>query len=178
MPTDDTDAGDENATDGDHEAPPDEAVDIPVDDGPIASPKSIPDESAADLEDAFDAEIRGELPPTVDRAAVRRMAAVAALLDESVELPGTDYRIGIDPLLGVVPGAGDAVAAGVSLYIVLESARLGVSYGTLLAMLANVSVDAVGGSVPVLGALFDAVWKANKWNVELAVEALAGATER
>ncbi|MBV0903572.1 DUF4112 domain-containing protein [Halomicroarcula salina] len=106
------------------------------------------------------------------------MAAVATLLDESVEIPGTDYRVGIDPLLGVVPGAGDAVAAGVSLYIVLESARLGVSYGTLLAMLANVSVDAVGGSVPVLGALFDAVWKANKWNVELAVEDLAGATER
>jgi hypothetical protein len=115
-----------------------------------------------------------ELPPSVDEAAVRRMRLVARGLDELVRVPGTDYRVGLDPLLGVIPGAGDVVAGAVSLYVVAESARLGVSYGTLLRMLANVAVDVAGGSVPYVGVLFDAVWKANEWNVELALEDLAG----
>lgn len=56
-------------------------------------------------------------------------------------MPGTDYRIGVDPRIGVLPVAGDVASAGLSLYIVLESARLGVSYGTLLAMLVNISIE-------------------------------------
>jgi hypothetical protein len=103
------------------------------------------------------------------------MQFVSRLLDESVRLPGTEFRIGLDPVLGVLPGAGDAVAAGLSLYIVLESARLGVAYTTLLRMLANVALDVAVGSVPVVGVLFDAVWKANVRNVELALAALADA---
>jgi hypothetical protein len=127
-----------------------------------------------DLDAAF-ADSDVELPPTVDEAAVRRMQFVSRLLDESVRLPGTEFRVGLDPVLGVLPGAGDAVAAGLSLYIVLESARLGVAYTTLLRMLANVALDVAVGSVPVVGVLFDAVWKANVRNVELALAALADA---
>lgn len=119
------------------------------------------------LASAFDVEFEGGLPDAVDEAAVRRMRFVAGLLDESLRVPGTNYRIGIDPILGVVPGGGDVVGAGLSLYIVAESARLGVSPPTLLKMLGNVSLDVVGGSLPVVGGLFDAVWKANKRNVEL-----------
>lgn len=121
------------------------------------------------LSAAFDVEFEDNLPETVDEAAVRRMRLVATLLDESLRIPGTNYRIGIDPILGVLPGAGDLVGAGLSLYIVAEAARLGVSPPTLLKMLANVSVDVAGGAVPVVGGVFDAVWKANKRNVELFV---------
>ncbi|WP_138004768.1 DUF4112 domain-containing protein [Halalkalirubrum salinum] len=111
----------------------------------------------------------GDLPESVDQAAVKRMQLVAYVLDEGLRVPGTDYRIGIDPILGILPGAGDVLTGGLSLYIVVEAARLGVSYTTLLKMIANISVDVVGGIVPVVGDLFDAAWKANKRNLELAL---------
>jgi len=125
-----------------------------------------------DLSAAFDVGI-DDLPDTVDRAAVKRMQLVAHALDESVRVPGTDFRIGLDPLLGLLPGTGDVVSGVLSLYIVVESARLGVSYATLFEMLAYVGVDVAAGSVPVVGDLFDAVWKANMRNVSLALDELA-----
>lgn len=129
----------------------------------------MPPETAADV---FDAELAAELPASVDRAAIRRVQFVAQLLDESIRVPGIDYRIGIDPILGVVPGAGDSVSALLSTYIVLESARLGVTYGTLVRMLANITADFVSGSIPFVGTIIDAAWKANKRNVELLVSEL------
>ncbi|GAB6862236.1 DUF4112 domain-containing protein [Haloplanus litoreus] len=126
-----------------------------------------------DLTEAFDARIDA-LPASVDRAAVRRMRFVARVLDHSVRIPGTSFRVGLDPLLGLLPVTGDLVSGALSLYVVLEAARLGVPYGTLIRMLANVAVDVVGGSVPVIGDLFDAAWKANTRNVDLALDALAG----
>jgi hypothetical protein len=131
------------------------------------------DDPIRDLGAAFDDDLEMDLPPTVDEAAVRRMRFVSRLLDESVRVPGTDFEVGLDPLLGALPGAGDAVAAGLSLYIVLESARLGVSFTTLVKMLATVVVDVAVGSVPVVGVLFDALWKANVRNLELALADLA-----
>lgn len=124
---------------------------------------------------AFDDEL--VLPESVDGAAVRRMRVVAHLLDESVRIPGTRFRVGLDPILGVAPVAGDAVSAALSAYVVLESARLGVSYLTLLRMVANVSLDFAVGSIPVIGSIFDAVWKANTRNVELAVDELESESE-
>jgi hypothetical protein len=110
--------------------------------------------------------------PQVDEAALDRLRTVAYLLDEAIAIPGTDVRIGLDPLLGAVPGVGDALSAGVSLYVVLEAANLGVSYATIIQMLGNVAIDAAVGSVPILGTVFDAFWKANAWNVELIEEEL------
>jgi hypothetical protein len=129
-------------------------------------------QSTGSLESRFDG--LEELPDTVDEAAVRRMRFVARLLDDSVRVPGTRLRVGLDPILGVVPGAGDAIAAALSIYIVLESARLGVPFLTLLRMIANVSLDFAVGSVPLLGTLFDAVWKANRRNLRLALSHLEG----
>ena len=126
-----------------------------------------------ELESEFDVDFEEGLPESVDRAAIRRMRTVALLLDDSIPVPGTNQRIGIDPIVGVLPGAGDAITAGLSLYIVYESARLGVSYGTLTKMLANVSLDVAGGSIPLVGDVFDATWKANKRNVQLVLEDLA-----
>ena len=129
-------------------------------------------QSTGSLESRFDG--LEELPDTVDEAAVRRMRFVARLLDDSVRVPGTRLRVGLDPILGVVPGAGDAIAAALSIYIVLESARLGVPFLTLLRMVANVSLDFAVGSVPLLGTVFDAVWKANRRNLRLALSHLEG----
>ena len=131
----------------------------------------------SDFGSRLDVEYDGELPASVDRSALNRMATVAYVLDESVRIPGIGYRVGVDPVLGVLPVAGDVVSAGFSLYIVAESAYLGVSFTTLLRMLANITADVASGSVPVVGTLIDAVWKANKRNVELAAQDLAEPVE-
>lgn len=120
--------------------------------------------------DAFDGIDPEDLPESVDRAAVERIRRVAYVLDESIPVPGTGYRIGVDPLLSAVPGVGDAIGAAVSLYIVAEAARLGVPLTTLVRMLATVTLDTLGGMVPWVGPVFDAVIKANTWNVELLLE--------
>ncbi len=96
------------------------------------------------------------------------MDGIAHLLDEAVELPVVGYRVGIDGIVGFLPVAGDWLTALFSLYLVVEAARLGVGKLTLCRMACNVLVDAVLGSVPLLGDLFDVVWKANVKNVELA----------
>lgn len=121
---------------------------------------------------AFDGIELEDLPESVDRAAVRRIRRVAYFLDESIPIPGTGYRIGVDPVLGAIPGVGDAASAAVSLYIVAESARLGVGFTTILRMLGSVALDTAGGMVPVVGPVFDALFKTNKWNVELVLEEL------
>jgi len=98
---------------------------------------------------------------------VRRARAVSRLLDDAIRIPGTDVRVGLDPILGILPVGGDAVAAVVSLYIVLEAARAGAPVGLLVKMLLVIAVDFVAGSVPVIGVVFDAFWKANAWNVSM-----------
>lgn len=132
--------------------------------------------STDDIESALE-EFGDDLPAEVDEAAINRMQTVARALDEGFRLPGTNFRFGLDPIVGILPGAGDTATALVSLYIVAESARMGVSQSTLLRMLANIAVDTVGGSVPILGVVFDAFWKSNKWNVKLAIEELADSSE-
>ncbi|WP_193308529.1 DUF4112 domain-containing protein [Halorubrum halophilum] len=125
------------------------------------------------FESRFDVAYDGELPATVDAAALRRMDAVAYALDESVRIPGTNVSVGIDPILGVLPVAGDLASAGLSLYLVAEAAALGVSYATLLRMILNIAIDVAGGSLPYVGTLFDSVWKANRRNVQCVLAALA-----
>ena len=121
---------------------------------------------------AFAEGFDGQLPESVDDAAVERMRAVAYLLDESVRLPGTDLRVGLDPLVSAVPAVGDVVSGGLGLYLVAEAAYLGVPFATLLRMLANVAIDTAGGAIPYVGVLFDAFFKSNKRNLELALEEL------
>ncbi|WP_243700492.1 DUF4112 domain-containing protein [Halorussus pelagicus] len=101
-------------------------------------------------------------PPGMERVRI-----IADLLDEAVELPVINYKIGLDPILGILPVGGDTLSAAISLYIVAEGAQMGASRDTVLKMLLNVGVDAATGSIPVLGTLIDAVWKANKRNVAL-----------
>lgn len=109
---------------------------------------------------------------TVDASdpAVRRVNKLSKLLDSAFRVPGTNYKVGLDPILGILPGAGDTVAMGISLYIVFEALRAGVPRDVLVKMLLNIGIDTVIGSVPVLGTVFDAFWKANEWNAKLLVD--------
>lgn len=95
---------------------------------------------------------------------VERARRVGTLMDDAFEIPGLGYRIGLDPLIGIAPVSGDAVAAAASLYIVLEGFRLGVPLQTLTSMVLLVGLDFVVGSIPVVGTVIDAVLKVNKRN--------------
>lgn len=96
-----------------------------------------------------------------------RLVAFAQLLDAGIRVPGTELRFGIDPLLGLIPGAGDAAGAVLSGWILLEAFRMGASRPTLLRMAGNVAIDAAVGTIPVVGDIFDFAWKANLRNVAL-----------
>ncbi len=103
-----------------------------------------------------------------DRARrVERLRQLAVLLDSSIEIPGTKVRIGVDPLLGLVPGVGDAVSTVMSLYIVYEATKIGATRGQIARMLANVLIDLGVGLVPVAGDVFDFAFKANVRNLRI-----------
>jgi Domain of unknown function (DUF4112) len=105
---------------------------------------------------------------THDKAAsLQRLRSLAHLLDNAIGIPGTPYRIGIDPIVGLLPGGGDLVMAGFSVYIVWEAARLGLPRSTVTHMVSNLVLDTVAGTVPMLGDLMDVTWKANSKNVAL-----------
>lgn len=96
-----------------------------------------------------------------------KLRRLAWLLDNSVPVPGTQFRIGLDALLGLIPGFGDAAGVVLSSYIVHQAWRLGVSRSVLLRMGLNIVIEGVVGAVPLLGDVFDAAWKANVRNVAL-----------
>lgn len=98
---------------------------------------------------------------------VAHLKSLSYLLDEAINIPGTKYRIGIDPLLGLLPAAGDYLGAIMSGYILFQSARLGTNKATLSRMAINILTEMVMGIFPVFGDIFDAGWKANKKNLAL-----------
>jgi len=98
---------------------------------------------------------------------VRRLAH---LLDNSIRIPGLGYRIGLDPVMGLIPGLGDVVGGILSAYIVYEAYRLGIPARITLRMLFNVGVEVLIGAVPIAGDIFDAGWKANAKNIALMDE--------
>ncbi len=100
-------------------------------------------------------------------SALERVRFLGRLLDNAIPIPGTNRRIGIDPLLGLLPGGGDVISMVLSAYIVVEAARLGAPRETLAKMISNVVLDSVVGAIPVLGDLFDVAWKANSRNLAL-----------
>lgn len=114
--------------------------------------------------DPEDRERRGEpVPPDP----MEGLENLAWLLDSSIALPGTRFRIGVDSLLGLMPVLGDVIGAAISSYILLLGARMGAPKVTLLRMGLNVAIEAAVGVVPFLGDVFDMAWKANVRNVEL-----------
>jgi len=95
------------------------------------------------------------------------LARFAHWLDAGIRVPGTGLRFGLDPILGLIPGGGDAAGAVLAGWIFVEAVRLGVSRATLTRIAANIAIDAFIGAMPVLGDIFDFAWKANLRNVAL-----------
>ena len=98
--------------------------------------------------------------------------ALAKLMDAAFVIPGTNRRVGLDAIVGLVPVLGDALGAIVSGYIMTTAAKLGVSKVVLARMMFNTAIDAVVGIVPFVGDLFDAAWKANMKNAALLEKAV------
>jgi hypothetical protein len=102
------------------------------------------------------------------RADVERgRARLCRLMDGLFRIPGTGWRVGLDALVGLIPGVGDLATTAVSFYILAAGVRYRVPKATLLRMAANVGIDYLLGAVPVVGDIFDAAWKSNQMNVEL-----------
>lgn len=97
----------------------------------------------------------------------RRARDLARILDSAFRVPGTRFRFGLDPLLGLVPGLGDAVGGGFGLYLLFQAYRAGAPAIVMFRMFANIAADVVLGGVPVVGDLFDAGYKANLRNLSL-----------
>lgn len=95
---------------------------------------------------------------------------LAKLLDSKFRIPNTNIRFGIDPLLGLIPGAGDWLAGVISLYFLIQAAIMGGRASVLGRMFINILLDVLIGSIPVLGEFFDVYWKANLRNAELLKE--------
>ena len=108
-------------------------------------------------------------------ARLSRLRRLAWLIDGVFKLPGTRFRFGLNSVIGLLPVGGDAVLGVISLYIIYEAARLGIPTHKLLRMLANVGIEVVGGSVPILGDIFDMALKANLRNLAIIEGHLNGA---
>jgi hypothetical protein len=99
--------------------------------------------------------------------AVARLDALATLMDSAFIIPGTNIRMGLDAVIGLLPVAGDLISSMVSSYIVWEARQLGVPRWLLARMMLNVAIDTAVGSVPVVGDAFDVMFRANLKNMAL-----------
>ena len=95
---------------------------------------------------------------------------VSRVMDSKFVIPGTSIRFGIDPIIGLIPGIGDLGSYGISLALIYTMYQHGASGMLIARMLINASLDAIFGSIPILGSLFDFWFKANDRNVKLLRE--------
>ena len=98
-------------------------------------------------------------------------------MDQGLRVPGTSFRFGLDPIIGLIPGLGDAAGALIGGAILLEAVRARAAKYTLLRMSGNIALDAMIGAIPLLGDLFDFGWKANTKNLQLLEKHLAAPVE-
>ena len=96
-----------------------------------------------------------------------RIRRLAWLVDAAFHIPGTRFRFGLNSLIGLAPGAGDAVLGLISLYIVHQAHAMGLPRHKLARMVGNVVLEVAAGSVPVVGDLFDVALKANLRNIRI-----------
>lgn len=122
----------------------------------------------------------GEIPGAGGQPAgsVMWLRAISRLLDDAFRVPGLRWRVGLDPLIGLIPVFGDLATVTMSFYILITAAQMQVPRATLYRMGMNIVIDYVVGSVPLLGNVFDFFWKANSKNMQLLERAMAAAPEQ
>lgn len=103
---------------------------------------------------------------------------LARVLDDIFQIPGTNIRFGLDALLGLFPGIGDLLTGMASFLIIFTAWERGLPRVTLARMVANVAIDTLVGSMPLVGDIFDAAWKSNRKNYNLLVRVETGAGTR
>jgi hypothetical protein len=110
---------------------------------------------------------RGTPDPWGAEPGLEEMRRLARWLDDAIRIPGTDIRIGLDALLGLLPGVGDVGTSIVGGYVLLAAARLGAPPSVLLRIALNLGLDAALGAIPVLGDVFDVAFRAHRRNVRI-----------
>lgn len=100
-------------------------------------------------------------------AELRWLEGIATLMDNQFRVPFTNYRFGLDALIGIIPGLGDIAGLGISLVLFGIMFKKGAGPIIILQMLGNIMLDALVGAVPIFGDIFDFGFKANRRNVNL-----------
>ncbi|WP_417321297.1 DUF4112 domain-containing protein [Erythrobacter aureus] len=109
-----------------------------------------------------------DVPTGTDPVSIRkRIEAMEHLLERSMVVPGTNYPIGLDTIIGFVPVVGDIVTAVMGAYIVWEAKNLGLPRWKLWRMIGNIAIDGAVGAVPVVGDAFDVVYRSNTKNLRI-----------
>jgi hypothetical protein len=106
------------------------------------------------------------------QAALARLNRFSQMADNAIGIPFTRFRVGLEPIIGLVPVLGDVAGLLMSLYVLLEAHRAGASTRVKLQMVRNMLIDFFGGLVPIVGDVFDFAWKANVRNTQLLREHL------
>ena len=108
---------------------------------------------------------------------LKRIRKIAKILDTAIGIPGTKFRFGLEPILGLLPGGGDLITAGISAYTVYLAASFGLERSEILKMVKNIAIDTAVGSVPIVGDIFDAYFKSNIRNLEILERHIANNEE-
>jgi uncharacterized protein DUF4112 len=125
---------------------------------------------------AIEGELLGAPEPSTPTAWLEKqqLARLISIWTDTVfEVPVLGWRFGLDPLIGLIPIAGDVASSVVSLYILALAAEMQVPRSTMLRMGLNVAIDYFVGSIPLVGNVFDFAWKANSRNMQLLERSLA-----
>ncbi len=113
---------------------------------------------------------------TIQRlATLNRIRKLSRLMDTSIGIPGTRFRFGLDPIIGLLPGGGDLISTAFSAYIIFLATRFGLPRQDLTKMIFNVALESVVGTVPLVGDLFDAFYKSNIRNLAILEQHLMAA---
>jgi hypothetical protein len=105
-----------------------------------------------------------------DKPELKWVESISRIMDSKFTIPGTKFRFGADPLIGLIPGLGDAASFAVSGILVYTMAKYGVSRKVLILMMLNIMLDAFLGAIPFVGNIFDFFYKANSKNIRLLKE--------
>jgi hypothetical protein len=105
--------------------------------------------------------------PTTAPTDMAGLRAFVRLMDDAIAIPGTNFRIGLDAIIGLIPGVGDMAGGILSAAVIVAAARSGAPGSLVARMIGNAGLDMVLGTVPIIGDVFDAGWKANRRNLNL-----------